>query len=113
MKKRLYFVAASALAVLLMVSCKSSDDDPFDDISTAKKDRPKVESQKKNSLLEQFDMSLSERAKRKEKLRDVSRPLDDNSNAARVFPWRGAETQRSETLHDGMRSNSSPTYYDW
>ena len=85
MKKKLCIVSACAVTLLLFASCKS-DDDPFADISTAKKDRPKEEKQKKGgSLLDQLDFSGSERAKRKAK-----------------------------TLHDSMRSNDSgPVYYDW
>lgn len=114
MKKKLCIVSACAVTLLLFVSCKS-DDDPFADISTAKKDRPKEEKQKKGgSLLDQLDFSGSERAKRKAKLRDVSRPLNEDSKEGRVFPWRGSDTRRSETLHDSMRSNDSgPVYYDW
>ncbi len=114
MKKKLCIVSACAVSLLLFASCKS-DDDPFADISTAKKDHSAEEKQKKsNSLLGQLDFSGSERAKRKARLRDVSRPLNDDSKEGRVFPWRDSNTRRSEALHDSMRSDDSgPVYYDW
>ena len=78
-------------------------------------EREEISKQKKGgSLLDQLDFSGSERAKRKAKLRDVSRPLNEDSKEGRVFPWRDSDTRRSETLHDSMRSNDSgPVYYDW
>ena len=97
MKKKLCIVSACAVTLLLFASCKS-DDDPFADISTAKKDRPKEEKQKKGgSLLDQLDFSGSERAKRKAKLRDVSRPLNEDSKEGRFF--RGAAAIRGAARH--------------
>ena len=115
MKKKCGFtIVFCSVALLLFTSCKS-DDDPFADISPTGK-KPSAEEKQKNSgsLLDQLDFSGSEREKRKARLRDVSRPLNDNSKEARTFPWRDAETRRSETLHDSLRdSDSAPVYYDW
>ena len=101
-------------ALLLLASCKSNDDDPFADLSPTKNPPAEEKQKKSGSLLDQLDFSGSERAKRKARLRDVSRPLNDNSKEARTFPWRDAETRRSETLHESLReTDSTPVYYDW
>ena len=114
MKARFCFTIICAAALLLLASCKSHDDDPFADLSPTKKPPAEEKQKKSNSLLDQLDFSGSERAKRKARLRDVSRPLNDNSKEARTFPWRDAETRRSETLHESLReTDSAPVYYDW
>ncbi len=113
-KKKLCFAILCGMLPLLFASCKS-DEDPFADIATAKKSTQEKEEKKKTgSLLDQLDFSGSERAKRKARLRDVSRPLNDTSSEGRIFPWRDGGTSRSEALQESLRGgDSGPVYYDW
>ena len=110
---RILSLAALCLVLPFFCSCQS-DEDPFADISTAKKEAPKTKKKSESSLMEKFSMERTERAKYKARLRDVSRPMDENTSQSRTFPWRTDNSFRSETLHEEMRKNGTgSTYYDW
>ena len=107
-------VLLSVLGCVLLAACScTSSEDPFEDISTAKKEKPKAV-KKSSSLLDEFDFAKknSKEEERKRKMRDVTRRLDDESSA--VFPWRDGGSKRSEELHDSIRNESKQSsYFDW
>ncbi len=116
MKKRLCVAVFCGMLPLLFASCRSGNEDPFADLADPKTfPQEKEEKKKSPSLLDQLDFSGSERAKRKARLRDVSRPLNDTGKEARTFPWKDGDTRRSETLHESIREggSGSSVYYDW
>ena len=104
MRRNLYLAALCLSALPVFCSCQS-DDDPFADISGVKKETPKAKKKTDASLMEKFKMEQTERAKYKARLRDVSRPMDENTSQSRTFPWRTENSSRSETLHEEMRKN--------